>query len=124
MTKVPLRSRATISESTSFLRTSVQPIRRADHRQDDEDGKGDDEHYRDNQMPRHSDSRPPHAKRWCKAAQSRAACGSVRKSAYVRDPLLGRRFQCSNRLRRQLEHSRFLTLKHLSEQQGLPVRKF
>jgi hypothetical protein len=58
------------------------------------------------------------------AAQSRAACSSVRKSAYVRDPLLGRRFQCGNRLRRQLEHYRFLTLKHLSQQQGLPVRKF
>jgi hypothetical protein len=30
------------------LGTSVQPIRSADHRQDDEDGKGDDEHYRYN----------------------------------------------------------------------------
>jgi len=49
---------------------------------------------------------------------------SARKSAYVRDPLLGPRFCRSNRLRRQLEHCRFLTLKHLSEQQGLPVRKF
>ena len=49
---------------------------------------------------------------------------SGRKSAYVRDPLLGSRFQCGNRLGRQLEHCRFLTLKHLSEQQGLPVRKF
>src|SRR6516225_8072638 len=121
VTKVPLRSRATRSEwKGSYARQCSQ----SDHRQDDEDGKGDDEHYRDNQMPRHSDSRPPHAKRWCKAAQSRAACGSVRKSAYVRDPLLGRSFPCSNRLRRQLEYCRFLTLKHLSEQQGLPVRKF
>jgi hypothetical protein len=32
VTKVPLRSRATRSEWERFLRTSVQPIRRADHR--------------------------------------------------------------------------------------------
>jgi hypothetical protein len=49
---------------------------------------------------------------------------SARKSAYVRDPLLGRRFSCSNRLSRQLEHRRFLTLKHVGEDQSLPVRKF
>ena len=49
---------------------------------------------------------------------------SARKSAYVRDPLLGPRFCRSNRLRGQLEHCRFLTLQRLSEQQGLPVRKF
>ena len=59
--------------------------------------------------------------------QGRPIEGGLRfrcKSAYVRDPLLLCRFPCSNRLRRQLEHCRFLTLKHLSEQQGLPVRKF
>jgi hypothetical protein len=54
VTKVPLRRRATSSESSRFLYTSGQPIWSSDHRQDDEDGKGDDKNYRHDQMPRHS----------------------------------------------------------------------
>jgi hypothetical protein len=42
----------------------------------------------------------------------------------MHDPLLSLRLDCSRGVRRKLEHCRFLILKHLGEEQGLPVRKF
>jgi hypothetical protein len=39
VTKAPLRSRATRSESNKFLRISVHPMRRCNHRQDDDEAK-------------------------------------------------------------------------------------
>jgi hypothetical protein len=50
------------------------------------------------------------------------------QSANRHDPFLGLCLGCGSRLRRRLrwklEHSRFLTLKHVGEHQSLPVRKF
>jgi hypothetical protein len=47
----------------------------------------------------------------------------IRKSADVNDPLFSPRLRGSGGLRGKLERRRFLTLKHISEQQRLPIRK-
>src|SRR6516162_2391208 len=70
--------------------------------------------------------RPSGTSRASEIVQGRLIEGGLRfrcKSAYVGDALLGRRFPCSNRLRRQLEYSRFLSFKHVSQQHCLPVWK-
>ena len=46
------------------------------------------------------------------------------QSAYVRDPFLGFRIGCCDRLRRKLEYRGFLTFKHVSEQHPLPIWRF
>ena len=42
----------------------------------------------------------------------------------MRDPFLGLRLGCGSRLRRKLEHCRFLTFEQVSQQYCLPVWKF
>ena len=49
---------------------------------------------------------------------------TVCKSTDVRNPFLGFYFRRGNRLRRKLKHRCFLTLKQISQQHHLPIRKF